>query len=73
MIISRVSPFTGKVNTMDLPITEEQIERWKRGAYAQDVWPDLTPSQREFFISGCTDEDWETYMTGAFEEEEDIE
>ena len=63
MIISRVSPFTGKVNTMDLPITEEQIERWKRGAYAQDVWPDLTPSQREFLISGCTDEDWDTYMT----------
>ena len=63
MIISRVSPFTGKVNTMDLPITEEQIARWKGGAYAQDVWPDLTPSQREFLISGCTDEDWETYMT----------
>jgi hypothetical protein len=71
MIINRVSPFTGKVNTMNLPITEEQIARWKRGAYAQDVWPDLTPSQREFLISGSTEEDWETYITGAFEEEDD--
>ena len=61
MKITRRSPFTKILNTMDLPVTAEQYARWERGALAQDVFPHLTPSQREFIISGCTDEDWEYY------------
>jgi len=41
-----------------LPVTNEQIDRWEGGALVQDVFPHLTPSEREFLISGVTPEEW---------------
>ena len=59
MKITRISPVTGKENTLDLPITEAQIELWQGGGeYIQDVFPDLSPDQREFLLTGMTPEDW---------------
>lgn len=29
---------------------------WSDGAYVQDVWPNITPGQREVFISGIHDD-----------------
>jgi hypothetical protein len=52
MKITKVSPLSGKENTLDLPVTEEQLLRWKMGDLIQDVMPDLTPDEREFLISG---------------------
>ena len=48
---------TGKVNTMDLPVTQAQMdlyilrEYWY-GRIVQDIFPDLDVDQREFLISG---------------------
>jgi hypothetical protein len=33
MIITRRSPLTGKLNEMDLPITEDQIRLYQQGGY----------------------------------------
>lgn len=67
MKIARKSPLTGKTNIMDLPVTEEQIwEHLKSGRMIQDSFPNLTPDQREFLLTGYTKEDWDT----LFEEEE---
>ena len=49
---------TGRTITMELPITQDQIDRWQRGEMIQDVMPHLTPEQREFMISGVTPADW---------------
>lgn len=54
MQITIQSPFTGKYTTMDLPITEEQLVRWKNGELAQNVFSDLSPEEREFLISGLS-------------------
>ena len=59
MLITRVSPMTGRENTMDLDITEEQFGQWRNGAYIQDAFPNLTAAQREFLKTGFTEEDWE--------------
>jgi hypothetical protein len=59
MRIERVSPVTGKTNTMDLDITEGQLLAWKGGLVIQKAMPHLTPDEREFLISGMTPEDWE--------------
>lgn len=59
MIVSRVSPFSGETNTMDLPITVEQYERWLDGELAQHVFWDLTADQREFIMTGITPQEWE--------------
>jgi hypothetical protein len=59
--ITKTSPLTGKQNTMDLPITEEQLGRWqRREGLIQNIMPELSAGQREFLMSGYTEEDWAT-------------
>lgn len=60
MKISRKSPLTGIITTIDLPITSEQIRKYERGGLIQEVFPNLTPDEREFYKTGYTKEDWDT-------------
>lgn len=65
MLITKTSPLTGKENTMDLPITQEQLDYWKSSRKViQEVFPNLSAVEREFLISGYTEEDWQM-MFGA--------
>lgn len=59
MLIERRSLVSGVLRTLDLPITEDQIEMWESGAKVQDAFPNLTPSQREFILTGITDDEWD--------------
>ncbi len=59
MLITKQSVMTGEKNTMLLPVTNEQIERWQDGELIQNVFPHLSPSEREFLISGVTPEEWD--------------
>jgi len=58
MKITRTSVF-GVTRTIDLPVTPDQITRWQDGEFAQNVFIQLDAEQREFIISGNTNEDWE--------------
>ena len=58
MLIERRSLVSGVLRTLDLPITEDQIEMWENGAKVQDAFPNLTPSQREFILTGITDDEY---------------
>ena len=58
MLITKTSVMTGEKNEMLLPVTNEQIERWQNGELIQNVFPHLSPSEREFLISGVTPEEW---------------
>ena len=68
MEIIRSSPRTGIENTMDLDITQEQIDAYNSGEYAQVAFSNLNAEEREFFMTGYTAEDWDTIFP---EEEED--
>lgn len=61
MLITRESMCTGEVHTLDIPVTAEQLLFWELNpnALIQDVFPNLTPSQREFLKTGITDEEWD--------------
>jgi hypothetical protein len=59
MIIHRRSLISGKTNTMDLPVTEEQLETWQNGGLIQDVFPELTPDEREFIKTGISSDEWQ--------------
>jgi hypothetical protein len=67
MQIARKSPFSGRLHTMELPVTEQQILDYKNGAMIQDAFPNLTPAEREFFKTGITPEEWDE----AFKEEDE--
>lgn len=58
MRITKTSMFTGKEHTMDLPVTPEQIDKYNKGALVQHAFPDCTPEQREFLMTGITPDEW---------------
>ena len=62
MLITKKSMLTGKQNQREIDCTDEQIEKWKGGQLIQEVMPNLTPSDREFLISGTTDEEWDAHF-----------
>ena len=70
MLVTRKSVFTGKETTRDLDITPEQLKLYEGGGVLiQRVFPNLSPSDREFIMTGATDEDWDS----IFGDEEDYD
>lgn len=67
MQITRKSNLTGIERTQEIPVTPDQLRSWKEGALIQRAMPNLTPSQREFIMTGITDEEWDE----AFQDEEE--
>ena len=60
MKVTKVSPLTGLENSMELDITLDQLERYQAGGVLiQDVFPHLNASEREFIMTGYTQEDWD--------------
>lgn len=65
MNISKLSIF-GKVNTMDISITEEKWnEIQSSDKCIQRMCPELRPCEREFLINGTTPKDWEELYGGC--------
>jgi len=65
MILARKSMLTGEVHSMELPITSKQLSTWDSGkGLIQEVFPKLTSAQREFIMSGITQEEWDNAFGG---------
>ena len=62
---------SGKLRTLDLPITIDQVIEYEDGALIQDAFPNLTDSQREFILTGITDDEWNKTFPEDEEEPED--
>lgn len=58
MLITRRSMISGKVNTLDVVCTEEQLARWQAGEKIQDCMPDVSAPLREFLMTGTTPAEW---------------
>lgn len=57
--LSKVSLFTNRLNTMCIELEIEDFYEWQKGALIQEALPYLTPSEREFLMTGCTDNEWD--------------
>jgi hypothetical protein len=58
--VTKTSIISGTTRTIELPITQDQLERWQRGEdLIQNIMPDLTPDQREFIMTGVISEEWD--------------
>ena len=62
MQITRRSMFTQKVHTMELDVTEAQLQAWQNGMLIQNAMPNLSAAEREFVKTGVTPEEWKQYM-----------
>ena len=58
MFIERTSSYSGITRILDLPVTRKQLDSHVEGMHAQKAFPNLTPAQREFIISGITEKEW---------------
>lgn len=51
--------FSGRVHTLDLPITQRQLNLYYNdGALIQNAFPHLSNPDREFIKTGITAEEW---------------
>ena len=57
--VVRTSIISGQSASMTMDITQAQIDAYDSGALVQDAFPNLDRSQREFFKSGITSEEWD--------------
>ena len=77
MNITRVSQLSGIERTIDIPgVTQERLDQcWSQngtrtGKHIQEVFPELSPDQREFMMTGITAEEWEEAFGGSDEEDD---
>lgn len=63
MLIVRTSILTGITRTLELDINEGQYRMWdEEGILIQDAMPNLTTWEREFIMTGVTEEEWKDAM-----------
>ena len=67
--VTRQSVLTRKINTMELPISQEHLDMYDTvgDILVQDAFPNLNAEQREFLLSGITPQEWKD----TFGEDED--
>lgn len=58
MKITRISPFSGQKNTLEVNCTQEEYDKWIGGELIQTAMPNLSAEYREFVLSGITPEEW---------------
>ena len=71
MNIKRTSPVSGITRNLDIDVTKEQLVRWEAGALIQDVMGHLSAADREYLVSGITDDEWQRMFNN--EDERSIE
>lgn len=68
MIVTRTSMISGITRSRNIDVTEEQIACWQSGEHIQKAMPNLSPSDREFIVTGITDQEWDS----VFLDDEDL-
>ena len=64
--VTRQSIITKKINTMELPITQEHLDIYETvgDILIQDAFPNLDAEQREFILTGITPQEWNDTFGG---------
>ena len=57
-LVSRRSPFSGFVNTVQITMDPVDYRAWQMGVPIQCALPYLQPFEREFLLTGITEDDW---------------
>lgn len=64
MNITRTSIVSNITRTLELDCTPEQVQAWEEGELAQNAFPNLDASEREFVMTGITSEEWDDMFSG---------
>lgn len=69
---TKKSIYSGIVRTKDLPITQDQIDRYESGVDIGVCMPHLDKWDRLFFISGLAEEDFDEDSTVNIDDKGDL-
>ena len=59
-VVTQRSPFTGESHTRVINMTPKAYLLWReKRVLIQNALPHLTPGEREFLMTGITDEEWD--------------
>jgi hypothetical protein len=53
---------SGVTRSRDIDVTEEEYDRWRSGVLIQRAMPHLSDVDREFIMTGITEEEWGAEM-----------
>lgn len=76
MNVTSENIITGVKSTIDLPVTQEQMDEWNnpnRTRHVQEIFPNLTADQREFLISGIKPGEWDSMFPPEDEDDDYFE
>ncbi len=59
MLFERRSVVSGIVRTLDIDVTDAQIEAWENGRPIDLAMPNISDSEREFILTGITNDEWD--------------
>ena len=60
MLITKTSMLSGNTSSMDIDVSQDQIDLWQGGSLIQNVMPNLSADEREFIMTGVTPEEWDS-------------
>ena len=67
--VKMTSNLTGETSGMIIPLGwmafHNRYAKWKEGALIQDAFPECSPEQREFLMTGITPSEWEEAFGAA--------
>jgi hypothetical protein len=69
--VTRTSPLTGEMNTIEIHTSVRKFELWETGLvdeHIQIYFSELSPEEREFILTGITPDEWERYIN-VFDQE----
>lgn len=59
MLITKKSAFTGIEHTLEIPVTQAQLDLWNSGVSIQNAMPNISAEDREFIKTGGTAQEWD--------------
>ena len=60
--VTKKSTLTGIEHTRMINATENEINRWRKGALIQNALPHLSDEDRDFLMTGVTPEEWDAHF-----------
>ena len=58
MIITRRSKISNEIHSLNLNVTQDQLNNWLNGSLIQEAMPQLNDDEREFIMTGILPEEW---------------
>lgn len=69
MYIKRKSVISGTERTRNIPVNPDDFMAWEAGfGNIQEIMPYLSDTDREFILSGITEEEWDEMFADVDEE-----